>query len=289
MTTAIAEFGAANAESQQLVARQLAEIRHHGQLATEFAERVLAELSRNAPERIVALRARDAQLLNRMNAHDGYLAQAGVWINEPLSFGFDEGTVQLNDVNERIGELPYVFSATRDLSAAARILDVGCCESTVSISLASLGYRVTALDPRPYPFHHPMLTVETKPIERFVDDEGFDMIILLSTIEHLGVGAYGLDDLERLDLVAMRHLRTLLRPGARLVLTTPFGIPSVNSLERTYDVAGIRQLIAGFELVDEPTVLMRQSRTEWTTDPRGFADPLDDRQRVVMLTARGEA
>jgi hypothetical protein len=134
-----------------------------------------------------------------------------------------------------------------------------------------------------------MLTVETKPVEQLVDDEGFDMIILLSTIEHLGVGAYGLDDAERLDLVAMRHLRTLLRPGALLVLTTPFGIAGVNSLERTYDVAGIQELLAGFDLIDEPTVLVRQSRTEWTTDPRGFADPLDDRQRVVMLTARGEA
>jgi 2-polyprenyl-3-methyl-5-hydroxy-6-metoxy-1,4-benzoquinol methylase len=317
----ISNSAAASAEAQLFVARQLSEMRQHGQVATESSGRVLEQLERLSgvvdellgsmeplrdaglsaerllvevrqalvppiPKSVLDVQPRDAELLNRMNAHDGFRSQAGVWVNDPISTGFEKGVVSLNDVNERIGEIPYVLSKLGSLPPGSRVLDVGCCESIVSLSLASLGCDVTALDPRPYPFAHPNLTVITDPIENFRDDRGFDAVVLLSTIEHLGVGSYGLNEGDRLDLRAMAHIRSLLRPDGRLVLTTPFGVRAVNELERTYDVAGIDELVDGFQIVGDPVVLVRRNRIEWIPDRGGFTDVDDDRQRVVMLEAR---
>lgn len=321
LSDALTSISSTSSEGNLFLARQLSEVRHHGQIATEGSARVLEQLARLstlldellgsvAPLRDSGIRAeqllaevkvalvppvpsgvndvqpRDAALLNRLNSHDGYRSQAGVWVNEALSTGFVDGDLTLNDINERIAEVPFVFTKLAGLERGSRILDVGCCESTVSLSLASLGFDVTALDPRPYPFAHPRLTVATVPVERFQDSSGFDAVILLSTIEHLGVGAYGLDEDTRLDLQAMAHLRSLMRPGGRVVLTTPFGVRSMNELERTYDTAGVHQLLDGYSICGEPEVLVRRSRTEWIPDRGGFTDVDDERQRVIMLEAR---
>ena len=237
------------------------------------------------PQCLADVSQRDSNLLNKMNTHNGYRAQAGVWVNDALSCGFGQDGLELQDVNERIGEIPYVFSKLGQLQPPARVLDVGSCESTVALSLASLGYAATALDPRPYAFQHPRLSIVTSGVEDLSMDEPFDAVVLLSTIEHLGIGSYGLRKDNRQDLEAMRHIRGLLRPGGLLVLTTPFGMAKVDELERTYDVAGVHELIEGFELDGEPTVLVRRSRTEWNLDEAGFSDVTDDRLRVVMLSA----
>jgi SAM-dependent methyltransferase len=273
----------AQAELQYFVSRQLADLRSQ-------VEGMQHELGLTAvPQRFEDLRPRDQVLANRMVGHDGYQAQLGLWVNDPLSVGFEGGSLRLNDVNERIVEIPYVLGAVTDRGPGARVLDVGCCESTVALHLASLGYRVTALDPRPYPFAHPNLTVRTSGVEAFTSDEPFDAVVLLSTIEHLGVGSYGLTTDARLDLQAMRHIRTLLAEDGRLVLTTPFGRAAVNELERTYDVAGIHELLDGYRISGEPQVAVRIDRTTWEMDPNGFVDVTDDRTRVVMLTAQVEA
>ncbi len=282
--------GAAQSELQYFVSRQLAELRAQVE-GNEAALRTMQhELGLTAvPQHFEDLRPRDQVLANRMIGHDGYQAQLGLWVNEPLSVGFEEGSLRLNDVNERIVEIPYVLGAVTGRAAGARVLDIGCCESTVALHLASLGYRVTALDPRPYPFAHPNLTVRTSGVEAFTADEPFDVVILLSTIEHLGVGSYGLTTDDRLDLEAMRHIRTLLAEDGTLVLTTPFGKAAVNELERTYDVAGVRELLDGYRIVGEPQVAVRSNRTTWELDPNGFVDVHDDRTRVVMLTAQVDA
>jgi hypothetical protein len=293
---------AAQTELQFFVGRQMAEVRTElgGLRSVEGELRTLEARLRAMEDRLVEsglaavpvrhedLRSRDKVLANRMIGHDGYQSQAGLWVNDPLSVGFEDGNLALNDVNERIVEIPYVLARTSALPVGSTVLDIGCCESTVALHLASLGHRVTALDPRPYPFAHPNLTVATTGIEAFRPDTRFDAAILLSTIEHLGVGSYGLTGAERLDLAAMAHVRGLLAAGGVLVLTTPFGRARVDELERTYDVAGIRELLTGYRIVGEPEVAVRVDRTTWVPDPAGFADVDDDRTRVVMLTAHVE-
>ena len=196
-----------------------------------------------------ALDAETARLLRHAEGHEGFAAASGLWFNPPLTLAYDEGAVTLGSVNERIVEVPWVFRALHALAPSARVLDVGSVESTVALSLAALGYRVTALDLRTYPLSHPNLDVVTSPIEDFEPAELYDAVLCISTIEHIGLGWYGgghgAPDADRM---ALDHLRALVRPGGTLVLTTPYGAAGVDAIQRTYDRSGLDALLAGWDV-----------------------------------------
>ena len=117
-----------------------------------------------------------------------------------------------------------MFRALAGVDSGARVLDVGASESSVCLSLATLGYQVTAIDPRPNPLSHERLEVVEGRIEDWDHDGEFDAVICLSTIEHLGVGAYEQEASDRqVDLEAIERMRELTRLGGLLVLTTSVG------------------------------------------------------------------
>jgi SAM-dependent methyltransferase len=208
----------------------------------------------------------EATVANYAYAHDGWASQAGLWFNPPLSVVHAPGGVSLHQVNERIAEVPFVFRQLAELPAGARVLDVGSTESSVALSLASLGYDVTAVDPRPYPLSHPRLTTFQGRIADFRDDRPFDAIVLLSSIEHFGVGAYELEREDDADLAAMQHLWKLSKPGTRLVLTTPFGEAPTTEFARTYTPDRLQELLKGWK-VEEQSYLTRESATVWSRRP----------------------
>jgi len=203
-----------------------------------------------------------ALVANYANAHEGWASQAGLWFNPPISVSHAEGSVTVADINERVAEIPFVYASLGVLPRGARVLDIGSCESTVAIGLASLGYHVTALDPRPYPLRHENLEVAAGPIEQFTTEEPYDAAILLSAIEHFGLGAYDLPVNERADVEAIATVRSLLRPGGLLVLTTPYGDAPTTELERTYLPEQIDTLLEGWDILDR-TYLTKINRTEW--------------------------
>lgn len=229
----------------------------------------------------------DAAVANYSNAHNGWAAQAGLWFNPPLSVAHAEGGVALSHVNERIAEIPFVFRQLSGLQPGCRILDVGSTESTVSLSLASLGYRVTAVDPRPYPLSHPGLTPFQGPIADLTASGEFDAVVLLSSIEHFGIGAYDLDDEDDADLAAMEKVWEVTRAGSRLVLTTPFGDAPTTALERTYTPERLGSLLRGWD-VDEQSYLTRVSPTEWQWR-RELEDVRGGSHVVLVSATRGES
>ncbi|MFL5403227.1 MAG: class I SAM-dependent methyltransferase [Gemmatimonadales bacterium] len=142
-------------------------------------------------------------------------------------------------VSEQIVEGPEVL---RHLRAEDRqVLDFGGYESVLPLQLASLGYHVTVLDQRPYPFVHPNLTVRAadlyQPDLRF--DQLFDVIVSISTIEHLGLGRYGDVTREDGDRAGVDRLWSFIRPGGRLLASVPAGRPIVQRGYRVYDEARI--------------------------------------------------
>ncbi|MEZ5230011.1 MAG: hypothetical protein R2710_26110 [Acidimicrobiales bacterium] len=128
--------------------------------------------------------------LNYANSHRGPLADAGVWLNNPVVIEWKEADAVIGAVNERIVEQPFTFAALGQLQPGSKILDIGGGESTVAFSLASMGHEVTVIEPQGYPFSHPNLTVFERPFEEFERASDFDAVVLLSTIEHFGIGAY---------------------------------------------------------------------------------------------------
>lgn len=226
----------------------------------------------------------NARLLDYAESPSGFAAQRSLWFNPPIALRYAAGSVEVAGVNERIAEVPFVYRALSRVPPGASILDVGATESIVSPSLASLGYSVTAIDPRPYPLRHPNLEVVVGEIQSWSAARTFDAIVCLSTIEHIGLGAYGDRRASgRPDVEAMARLRQLSRPGTVLVFTTRFGRASTSWLERTYDSQAIEELLAGWE-IEESVVVRRHDGTTWA--PEAAPASARDGESVIMIAAR---
>ena len=241
---------------------------------------------REVPEPGGALDALDAPraaYLSWATGPDGYASQAGMWFNPPVPVEHVPGAVRALQVNERIVEQPFVFGALAALPAGSRIIDVGGSESTVGLSLATLGHEVTLVDPRAHPLAHPNLRHAACRLDELDPAAaGFDAAVVLSAVEHFGLEHYGLDAVdERLDLAALVTLRERLRPGGLLVLTAPFGIASVDSFQRVYDEAGLGELLTGWEVQTS----LRAGRVDRLTWQLGLA-PSGEQHGVALVSAR---
>ena len=257
-----------------------------GRTLREVSARLEEPLLRSArsARTIAELGAREAELINFAESHLGFAAQAGIWLNPAILYEHREGQVRISGVNERILEIPYVLRAVGALEPGARILDVGAAESSVALSLASLGYRVTAIDGRKYPFAHPGLeTVEALFQSWDGDGQRFEAAVALSSIEHFGLGAYGeVGDGAESDRAAIEKIRALLVPRGFLFLTVPFGKADVTPLQRTYDDAGLQQLLEGFA-VEKREIGEQLGETVWTIPA---VPSSKDCRRVALVTAR---
>jgi hypothetical protein len=223
-------------------------------------------------------------LLNYAESHRGFAAQRNLWFNPAVSLSYRSGDVVIGDVNERVVEVPYALRALGAVPPGGAVLDVGATESLLSFWLASLAYDVTALDPRPYPLSHPRLEVVTAEIQHWQPSKSFDAVVCLSTIEHIGLGAYGEGKAkDGADVAAMARMREGTSPAGILVLTTPYGKASSDEFTRVYDRAALDALLDGWEVLDL-TVARRQGPTDWTIDPGGATE--ENPESVALVTAR---
>jgi len=232
---------------------------------------------------LAQLDAPRAAFLNWATGPDGYASQAGHWFNPPVPVHHEAGAVEVLLVNERIVEQPFVFATLAGLPDGARILDVGGSESTVGLSLATLGHHVTVVDPRPHPLRHPNLEHAACPLDALpAPAQPFDAAVALSAVEHFGLEHFGLSARdERLDLAALARVRELVAPGGLLVLTVPFGQPaSVDGFQRVYDEAGLSELLRGWE-VERSLRAGRIDRLTWQ-----LGAPSCERHGVALVCAR---
>lgn len=272
-------------DTAQLFGTSFLELRQVLATVLEEVERTDAPTVREASRGTVAdVNATVAELLNYAFGYKGFAAQAGLWFNPAVWPVHLPGEVRLGDVNERIAEIPYVFRALARAELGSSVLDVGGSESTMCLSLASLGYEVTTVDPRPAPLVHPGLRQVPLPVEEWETDERFDVVVLLSTIEHIGVGAYGQDENPVGDIAVMRRVRELVREDGLLILTTPYGRSARDEIQRTYDDSRLTDLLAGW-VVDDFTVLRKGKDLAWSLH-EGEPATAERGKQVVMITAR---
>ena len=228
-----------------------------------------------------------AKAINYATSHQGFYAQAGLWFNPPVAVGLSAGTATPLQVTERIVEVPFAIAALTRLQRGSRILDIGSAESTFPLSAASLGYQVTAIDPRPLPYSHPNLESHASLLEDWDAPSGsFDAVFLISTIEHVGLGAYG----ERpygcsehgagADVALLERVRALLSGQGLLVLTLPYGLRDRTDLERIYDEESLGRLLARWEVL-ERRVAVRRDPLVWESGE----DVEPGSRAVVMVIA----
>jgi SAM-dependent methyltransferase len=179
--------------------------------------------------------------------------------NVPIKFKRNDRIV----INERVVEIPFIFSSIASENKAKKILDFGCTRSWLSLSLASLGYSVYGIDLRDYPFTHPNFVFQRINILDYRERD-FDYIISLSTLEHVGLGAYGEPYSQQALVDVIKKVYFLLKESGHLLLTLPVGIPSEDLFEKSFAPEEILALLTahGFHLIEEQ-YFKRQNGTNW--------------------------
>jgi hypothetical protein len=248
----------------------------------QFTDR---SLSYPYPTEVQGMSSGLAEALNFADGHKGYASQSNLWFNPALSLRYSDGSVELSNVNERIVETTFVLAeAVARTPKGGRILDLGCAESLIAYELASFGFEVVGVDLNEYPLEHPNLRTIASSLETIEDDDlrNFDTIVCLSAIEHFGLGAYGEDPNEdRADIEALGRLSALSGPDTALILTTPFGEPSVTEFQRVYDSDGLDELLGAWDVVERR--FATQDDASWTI--QSGPETSSDGHNVAMVVA----
>lgn len=236
---------------------------------TSFEENYKVRLAQAVDVPLEKLDDSLARAINYATSHEGFYAQAGLWFNPPVAVALAAGTAAAIHVTERIVEVPFAMAALSRLERGARILDIGSAESTFPLSAASLGYQVTAIDPRPLGYSHPNLESRAFLLEEWdAPSDPFDAVFLISTIEHVGLGAYGERPYGKpehgagADVALLQRVRGLLSPEGMIVLTAPYGTRGLTKLERIYDEESVSELLADWEIV-ERRIAVRRDALVW--------------------------
>ncbi len=183
-------------------------------------------------------------------------------------------------VNERIVEIPFVLRSLPD-NKDLKILDLGCSESSLSLHMASIGYFVTGVDMRDFPYKHPRFEFVKSDITNMTfADESFNVITCISTIEHIGLGYYqdsrGIIDA---DGKAMKEMYRVLKKDGLLLVSVPFGIYKETSQQRIYDTVRLEGLLADF-LIEKRIFIANFSKDNlnyWQEIPQLQAEEIESK------------
>ena len=147
----------------------------------------------------------------------------------------------------RNGEWDFVLQwmqPLRKFQGYVSVLDVGCTESLLIYELLHRGYDVTGLDQRPY---QEKVTFKflLHDITKHALTLVYDYIVAMSTIEHVGLGAYSDIPTADGDELAMINLSHMLKPNGYLIITVP-NKHLGTSTGRGYSYQDFEKLIEGY-------------------------------------------
>jgi SAM-dependent methyltransferase len=155
-------------------------------------------------------------------------------------------------VNERIFEKGFCFMQIGKFSSRIeKILDVGCCWSSLPIELASLGFKVWGIDTSEYFLNHPNFTFMNGDVcSAPFSDCFFDLVTAISTVEHIGLGHYQDPEMADGDFRAAAEIQRILKPKGLFILTLPYGEPMITPVFRIYDEKRLTRLTKYFQVLE---------------------------------------
>ena len=154
-------------------------------------------------------------------------------------------------------DIEYAWVAAKIPERSGTLLDVGASSFFTPMIGVLKGYQSTAIDllERRFNIDHDRLSFKAQDVNALLpDDQRFDVVLMISTIEHVGLpGRYNIRDGDAdLDLAAMRHIAELLERGGSLILTTPVGVDTVfPGLHRVYGKDRLPKLLASYAVEEE--------------------------------------
>lgn len=196
-------------------------------------------------------------------------------------------------VSERILEVPTLYQWLGRIfeKPEGDILEIGHVASSVSLELASMGFRVTAIDLRIYPFSHRNLTSIKGDFLEHQFNSKFDCVFSLSTIEHFGFsGRYGgKDELDNtLDEDAFKKISELLKPGGLAIVSFPYANAQVPGVWfRVYTKQELEsKLLKYFKVIESR--FYRRDHNEWTRVTDSSQDPGSPHDGVALFLLEGK-
>jgi hypothetical protein len=191
-------------------------------------------------------------------------------------------------ISERVIELPLLHQWIGRIFEArfGQVLEIGHVASSTSLELASLGFEVTAIDLRPYPFNHKNLTSIQGDFLKHTFNKQFDCIFSLSTIEHFGFSErYGGEDQEgnTLDEEAFHKISNLLVPEGKAIVSFPYAQSHVPGVWfRVYTRRELEEKLGkNFEIVEAR--YYRRDTNEWTRVTGEENDPASPHDGVALF------
>jgi len=154
-----------------------------------------------------------------------------------------------------------------------RALEIGPGKSPIIPAMLALGYDVTAVDLSSDISHlFSNIRFHFGGFEEIESDKGFDVIVLCSVVEHIGLsGRYNSREDRDGDLKAMRKALEWLNPHGQLFLTIPVGKDAVHRpWHRVYGQERLKQLLEGFSIV-QSRYLVKQPWGPWYVAKEGDA------------------
>jgi SAM-dependent methyltransferase len=171
-----------------------------------------------------------------------------------------------------------------------RALEIGPGKSPIIPAMLAMGYEVTAVDSSYDPrslvdgFRFVHGDFNDLPSNDFACDQRFDVIVLCSVVEHLGLaGRYNSKADPDADLRAMRRIHVLLEPLGKLLLTIPVGRDAVHApWHRVYGRERLPGLLEGFRVV-KSRFLQKKPGGAWydTTEDNALDTPVDIRRYAL--------
>ncbi|HEU4328966.1 MAG TPA: methyltransferase domain-containing protein [Roseiflexaceae bacterium] len=147
--------------------------------------------------------------------------------------------------NERIIEIPW---ALMQLPQSGLILDVGSCDATYLQVIHQPGRNLHCLDPRDCrgEIPHGAVFYNQNLIGNDLPGKTYDAVLLISTLEHIGLPCYGHTPFPDGDRMALAEAWRLLKPEGVLIVTVPVGQAKMATWYRQYSPAGLQRLFAGW-------------------------------------------
>jgi len=141
----------------------------------------------------------------------------------------------------RIVEYPWVWSNIH--IKEGKVLDVGYCGSYFILTLASIGFKVVGVDINEdkyvtYTHHWNFLPLIGDVFDTPLPSNHFDLVTLVSTIEHIGLKDDG-------DFKCMDRLYELLKDDGHILVTAPFGKAATFKGYRVYDMERVQKMWKG--------------------------------------------
>jgi hypothetical protein len=156
-----------------------------------------------------------------------------------------------------MAEVAFFYRQLSDVPAGGRVLVVGPTEAAAGACLDALGYEVTAA----------LEAVVPSP-----GSEPFDAVVVVSGPAH---GGGGIPDDDEAATAAVEHLRTVSRPGTRLVLAARRSVVASQEDKR------LATLLHDWDVVDR-RYLARHGSGQWRAVPS--ASDLEG-EHVLLLSA----